>query len=99
MLRWKKHAVWTRIENTDKDTTLLYEEEPFVLLVDERRYARVQVYTFGYSYELARSPAWLSTALGSQFTVFHAPSNLAPVYGANPKGVQVFLRLRLVGAR
>jgi hypothetical protein len=37
-----------RPENTDKNSLLLFDEEPFALLVDERRIARVQAYTAGY---------------------------------------------------
>ena len=91
--------IWGRVESADKDSTLLYEEAPFVLLVDETRYARVQAYTAGYERELPRPAAWLQTGVGGQFTLFHAPPQLEPVYGANPKGVQVFLKLRITRSR
>jgi hypothetical protein len=90
-----KNWVWGRIENTDKDTTLLFEEEPFVLLVDEQRYARVQLYTAGYSRELPGFGRWLSQSLGGQFTVFRAPPQLAPVFGARSYGMQVIMRFRV----
>jgi hypothetical protein len=82
----------------DKDSTLLFEEAPVVLLVNEERFARVQLYTAGYGRELPGFRHWLSPALGGQITLFHAPPNLAPVYGANSFGLQFFLRLR-VGPR
>ncbi|MEO8026489.1 MAG: hypothetical protein ABI823_08445 [Bryobacteraceae bacterium] len=90
-----RNWVWGRIENTDKDSTLLYEEAPFVLLVDERRLARVQAYTAGYERDLPGMPRALQTGVGGQFTIFHAPPVLAPIYGNNLVGVQLFLRLRL----
>lgn len=93
-LRWGRNWIWGRAESTDKDTTLLFEEQPFVLLVDEQRYARVQLYTAGYSRELPSPAGWLSASLGGQITIFHAPPQLAPVYGANPAGAQLILRLR-----
>lgn len=87
--------VWGRAENTDKDTTLLFEEAPFVLLVDEQRYARVQLGTAGVGRELPGMEPWASPMLGVQWTLFHAPPQLAPVYGRFSHGVQVFLRVRL----
>jgi hypothetical protein len=90
-----KHWIWGRAENTDKDSLLLYEEAPFVRLVEERRYARVQAYTAGYAYELPRVAPWLSTALGGQLTVYGVPQVFQPVYGSRPVGVQFFLRARL----
>src|SRR5262249_49157184 len=59
-VRFSRNWIWGRIENVDKDSTLLYEEAPFVLLVDEQRFARVQAYTAGYERELPGTPAWLS---------------------------------------
>lgn len=74
---------------------MLYEEAPFVLLVDERRYARVQAYTAGYERELPRATNWLKQGIGGQVMSLVAPRNLEPVYGSHPWGVQLFFRLRL----
>jgi hypothetical protein len=78
-----------RAENTDKDSTLFYEESPFVLLIDEQRLARVQAYTAGYERELR-----FHTGAGAQLMLFHAPPLLAPIYNTNPLGVQLFVRFR-----
>jgi hypothetical protein len=78
-----------RAENADKDSTLFYEESPFVLLIDEQRLARVQAYTAGYERDLR-----FHTGAGAQLTLFHAPPLLAPIYNANPFGVQLFVRFR-----
>ena len=95
-LRFKdRNWIWGRAESVDRDSLLLFEQSPLTLLVDEQRYSRVQAYTGGYERELPRRIAWLSAGLGGQVTLFHAPPNLAPLYNANPVGVQLFLRLRL----
>jgi len=91
----KKHWIWGRVENTDRDTLLLFEEAPFVRLVEEQRYTRVQAYTGGYERELPSPAGWLSVGLGGQLTIFVSPDNLKPIYGSKPLGLQVFLRMRL----
>lgn len=90
-----KHWLWGRAENTDKDSLLLFEEAPFVLLAEEQRYTRVQAYTAGYEYELPRTVNWLGMGVGSQVTVFRPSAKLSPVYGEHPVGMQFFLRFRL----
>jgi hypothetical protein len=90
-----RHWVWGRIENTDKDSLLLFEEEPFALLVEERRLARVQAYTAGYGWELPRISRWFTQSVGGQVTAFGLPAALAAIYGERPVGMQVFLRVRL----
>jgi hypothetical protein len=90
-----KNWVWGRAELADKDSLLLYEEAPFVLLVNEDRYARVQAYTAGYERELPRALNWLKQGIGGQVTAFVAPPVLQPVYGSHPWGVQLFVRLRV----
>src|ERR1051325_11211030 len=92
LLFHRKHWLWGRVENTDRDSLLLFEQTPLLLLIDERRYARVQAYTGGYEYELPHAASWLATGIGGQLTLFHAPPVLAPVFSANPVGVQLFLR-------
>ena len=92
--RRNRNWFWMRVENTDKDSTLLFEEAPFVLLADEVRLARVQAYTLGYERQLPLTRSPFRIGLGGQATLFHAPPILAPIYKANPIGVQVFLRVR-----
>ena len=99
-VRWRdRNWAWGRAESVDKDSTLLYEEAPYVSLVDERRFARVQAYTGGYERELPVSTSWLSPAIGGQFTVFHVPASLSPVYGENPASAQLFVRVRVGQAK
>jgi hypothetical protein len=94
-----RNWVWMRAEAADKDSLLLYQEAPFVLLVDERRYARVHAYTAGYERELPRIVSWLGQGIGAQVTSFVSPPLLEPVYGAHPWGIQAFVRLRLISSK
>lgn len=96
-LKLRPNWIWGRAESADKDSTLLFEESPLVLLVDEQRLARVQAYTAGYERELPSMVRPLSTGVGGQFTVYHAPTALAPIYGSHPFGLQLFVRLRVGG--
>jgi hypothetical protein len=98
-LRWRRtHWIWGRVENVDRDSYLLYEEAPFLRLVEEQRYTRLQVYTAGYERELRSPASWVSTGIGGQVTFYGVPENLRLVYGDRPVGVQVFLRFRLRAA-
>jgi hypothetical protein len=94
-LKLHRNWFWARAESADRDSTFLYEESPFVLLVDEQRLARVQAYTAGYERELPWRLRYVSTGIGGQATVYHVPALLDPIYGAHPVGVQLFFRLRL----
>jgi len=94
-LHRNRNWFWIRAENTDKDSTLLFEEAPFVLLIDEVRLARVQAYTAGYERDLPLNRGPFRTGIGGQVTLFHAPPLLSPIYNTNPFGAQVFLRVRL----
>ena len=84
-----RNWIWGRAESADKDSTLFYDESPFVLLIDERRLGRVQAYTGGYERDLR-----FHTGLGAQFTLYRSPAILAPIYDAYPVGLQLFFRLR-----
>jgi hypothetical protein len=91
--QWRRNWFWGRAESADRDSTFLFEEAPFVLLVDEYRIARVQAFTAGYERQLR----W-NTGLGAQLTVYRVPPLLAPIYDAHPRGVQIFWKWRLSGA-
>jgi len=54
-----RNWVWTRIENLDKDRTLLYGEETPV--------GRVQAYSFGYERDIFRTPPWAN--IGSRLSI------------------------------
>ena len=89
----EKNNAWTRIENDDRTTELLLGEHPVPSGFSEDPAGRVQAYTFGYDRELPLVPH-AGTALGAQVTGYTVGSRLEPVYGSDPLGVVVFLRIR-----
>jgi hypothetical protein len=54
----------------------------------------VQAYTFGYDRDVNLMPR-LSTAIGAQLTTFGVGRPLQPIYGIDPIGVQIFIRVRV----
>ncbi len=91
-----RNYIWTRMENVDRTTELLLGEEPEPPGFEEEPVGRVQAYTFGYDRDIDVLPH-LRSALGAQVTTYTVGSRLRPVYGSDPVGVVVFLRLRAVG--
>jgi hypothetical protein len=91
--RWRRNWIWGRAESADRSSTFLFEEAPFVLLVDEQRIARVQAFTGGYERQLP----W-NTGIGAQLTVYRVPPLFSPIYDAHPRGIQIFMKWRLGAA-
>jgi hypothetical protein len=89
-----RNWIWGRIENVDRDRTLLFGETPEAVDVEEEPIGRVQAFTLGYARDLGSMTSWLNPALGFQFTVHGMPGRLKPIYGNQPTGFAVFLRLR-----
>jgi hypothetical protein len=87
--------VWTRVENLDRDASLLAGEVPGP--VEEEPIGRVQAWTFGYERELPVGSAPIRMGLGAQATFYGLPSVLKPVYGDRPTGYMFFLRIRPKG--
>jgi hypothetical protein len=98
LLTHRRHWIWGRAELTDRSSLLLFEEAPFVALIEEQRFTRVKAYTMGYSFELPSRVSFLQHSLGAQFQLLQAPANLQPIYGAYPKGFQILLRVRFRAA-
>jgi hypothetical protein len=86
----------TRVEDAERTTELLLGEVALPAGFEEKSAGRVQAYTFGYDRDLGRLPH-LGTALGAQVTAYKPGAQLQGVYGTDPVGVVVFLRLRLLG--
>ncbi len=88
-----RNYAWTRIENAGRTNELLLGEQPLPPGFQEEPLTHVQAYTVGYDRDL---PAWrhLSTAIGAQVTLYGVGKPLQPIYGTNPVGVSMFLRLR-----
>ena len=90
------HYVWTRIENVDRTSELLLKGDSVPPDFQESVLGRVQAYTAGYDRDFKLVPH-LKTALGAQLTFYAEKGKLATLYGADPVGVVVFLRVRPFG--
>ena len=94
---FNRNWAWTRIENVDRDSTLLAGETPAALQVEEDPIGRVQAYTLGYERDLPIGPSFLNVGLGIQATVYGVASQLKSVYGSHPSAFTFFLHLRPTG--
>lgn len=86
----EKNRVWARVENVDRTNELLVSP-PLPARFADHFLARIQAYSLGYDRELPPTAA-VTWALGTQLTLYGAPAFLAPLYGAHPTGVIVFLK-------
>ncbi|GGG89754.1 hypothetical protein GCM10011586_00170 [Silvibacterium dinghuense] len=91
-----RNYAFTRMEDVDRTNELLLGENPLPANFVEGPAGRVQAYTFGYDRDIGNLPH-MRTALGAQVTAYTVGSRLEPVYGSDPMGVVVFLRLRPFG--
>jgi len=89
--------VWTRIENVDRDRSLLVGEIPAALLVGEEPIGRVQAYTFGYERDLTAGTSAVKVGLGAQVTAYGLTPQMKTVYGDRPAAFSMFLRIRPSG--
>jgi hypothetical protein len=92
----RANFVWTRIESAERSNELLLGENLLPSNFEEKPIGQVQAYTFGYDRELGWPPH-LAMAAGAQATTYGVPSAMRPVYGSDPLGVAVFLRVRAGG--
>lgn len=91
-----KNYAFTRIEDVSRNSELLLGEKPMPPGFEEQYAGRVQAYTFGYDHDIDVLPH-LASALGAEVTAYAPGPQLQPVYGSDPVGVTVFLRLRPFG--
>jgi hypothetical protein len=94
---FNRNWAWTRIENVDRDRTLLTGETPAALQVAEDPIGRVQAYSFGYERDLPIGVSSLNLGVGFQSTLYGLPPPLKAIYGNRPAGFTVFLHLRPAG--
>ena len=92
-----RNYAFTRFENVARTNELLNGEKPLPPDFQETSAGRVRAYTFGYDRDLGRIPH-LATALGAQVTAYTPGAILRPIYGSDPIGVVVFLRIRPFGS-
>jgi hypothetical protein len=93
-LRFASHNyAWTRVENAGRSNELLIGEHPLPPRFMEGPLTHVQAYTFGYDRDFPILPH-VSSAIGAQFTLYGVGQPLKPIYGSDPVGVNIFIRLR-----
>jgi hypothetical protein len=92
-----RNWLWTRIENVDRDRTLLVGETLAALQTGEDPIGRIQAYTFGYERDVPFGPSFLNIGLGAQATSYGLPSLLKSIYGNHPAAFAIFLHLRPAG--
>jgi hypothetical protein len=90
----RRNYAFTRMEDVDRTSLLLLGERPLPPGFEEEPAGRVQAYTFGYDRDIGVFSR-LETAIGAQVTAYTVGSRLEPVYGSDPAGVVVFLRIRV----
>jgi len=88
-----RNYAWTRIENAGRTNELVVGEHPLPAIFHEEPLTHVQAYTAGFDREISRSHG-LSTAIGAQVTAYGVGKPLQAIYGSDPVGVSVFVRLR-----
>jgi hypothetical protein len=94
-IRFGRNWAWTRIENVDRDASLLAGEVEGH--ADETPIGRVQAWTFGYERDLPVGSLPIRLGLGAQATLYGMPAVLKPIYGDRPASFAFFLRLRPKG--
>ena len=94
LIRFKtRNYAWTRIENAGRSNELQNGANPLPTGFHEDPIGHVQAYTFGYDRDIDFVPH-LRTAIGVQITTYGVADALKPIYGSDPVGVSVFIRLR-----
>lgn len=88
-----RNYVWTGIENAGRSNELLIGENPLPPRFVESPLTHVQAYTFGYDRDFNKV-SHLESAIGAQFTAYGVGAPLKSIYGSDPIGLNVFLRLR-----
>ncbi|MEO6965094.1 MAG: hypothetical protein ABI076_04255 [Acidobacteriaceae bacterium] len=89
----KSNSVWTRVENAGRSNELLVGEKPLPPGFGEAPLTHVQAYTFGYDRDFDWVPH-LASAIGAQVTAYGVGDPLKAIYGSDPVGVNIFVRLR-----
>ena len=89
----EKNYAWIRLENAGRSNELLVGEHPLPPGFKEEPLTHVQAYTIGYDRDI-RLLRNVSSAIGAQVSTYGVGLPLKPIYGSDPVGVSVFIRLR-----
>lgn len=92
----ERNYSWIRLENAGRSNELLLGEHALPPGFREEPLTHVQAYTFGYDRDVDVI-RHVSTAIGTQVTAYGVGRPLQPIYGTDPIGVQIFLRMRMKG--
>jgi hypothetical protein len=94
----QRNYLWTRIEIAGRTNELLNGEKPLPSGFVEMPLTHVQAYTFGYDRDVKMLPH-VASAIGAQVTLYGVGKPLQGIYGTDPIGVNMFVRLRVAGKR
>lgn len=88
-LKMKRLATYMRYEWVQKSGEEL-ALNPF--LYDPEKMFAINAFTIGAGYDLAKI-GYVQTAIGAQLSVYHAVSELDPLYGKNPMAGEIYLHI------
>jgi hypothetical protein len=88
-----RNYVYTRLEMVDKDDLLRPAERALLGITVDHPSFRIGAYTFGGAREVWNTEK-VSVAIGSDLTFYSKPSVLDQIYGSNPVGWKLFMRVR-----
>ena len=81
------------MENAGRSNELLNGENPLPATFREEPLMHVQAYTFGYDHDVDLIPH-VASAIGAPVTACGVGKPLQPIYGTDPVGINIFIRLR-----
>jgi hypothetical protein len=88
-----KNYLYTRLELVDKDELLREEDRTLLGITDHHASFRIGAYTFGGLRDIWQTDK-ISFGVGSAITFYSKPAILDQLYGNNPVGWKLFLRVR-----
>lgn len=88
-----KNYLYTRLELVDRDELLRDEDRALLGIADHHPIFRIGAYTFGGLRDVWTTDK-ISIGVGSDVTFYSKPAILDQLYGNNPVGWKLFLRVR-----
>jgi hypothetical protein len=88
-----QNYLYTRLELVDKDDLLRLADRALLGIKEAHPSFRIGAYTFGGARDVWTNDK-VALALGGDLTFYSKPAILDPVYGNNPLGWKLFVRLR-----
>ena len=88
-----ENYLYTRLELVDKDDLLRPADKALLGITQDHPSFRIGAYTFGGVRDIWNTDK-VSLGIGSDVTFFSKPATLDRIYGNNPMGWKLFLRIR-----